>query len=79
LAKNLSPTIFRNHIGWVCGHCSTILLGKFIILVSVEVSAQATMVSFNGRSWDYFHKATVENDPDFQEGVDIVGVSPFEN
>ena len=37
------------------------------------------MISLNGGSWNNLYEATIKNNPNFQEGVDIVGASPFEN
>ena len=37
------------------------------------------MLSFHRRCWDDLGEATVKNDPNFEERVDIVGISPFED
>jgi hypothetical protein len=37
------------------------------------------MVSFNGRCRNNFNIAAIKNNPNFQEGVDRVSVSPLEN
>ena len=37
------------------------------------------MISFDGRSRDNFGEMAVKNNPDFEEGVDVVGVSPLED
>ena len=74
-----TPLVFLDHFCSRWCQRRSIFLGPFIILVSVVGSTESTMISFNRRCWDNFDKAAIKHDPNFEEGVDIVAISPFKD
>ena len=47
------------------------------MLVSVVVSTQTAVLTFDGGGGHNIDKIAVENNPYFQEGVDVVRAAPF--
>ena len=66
------PLPLVDHVG-ARGQKVLVLAGELIVLVSVVVAADTAVLSLDGRGGHDLDEVTVEDHPDAEEGVNVVG------